>query len=374
MRTNVMRTIATPLLILGAAAALVIGSAAFRVGAADHLDAPTVRSDGRIDINDLYVFQGQNSSNTVLAMTIDPAAGILSPTSFRAGAVYDFKVSTNADAIPDVTYRIKFGGLKGDGTQSLTVLRATGNNAANGAGGASIGHGTSYQTVALAGGGKIWTGLRDDPFFFDLDAFKHFKATLLAGGGLADLGGLVDCSRTSPAPTDFFVGFNGMAIVLELPDSVFKPGTSQPTIKVWATVSIVEGGVLHQVERMGLPGINTIFNHTDSTKEAYNRAKPQNDIANYTDDVAGVVSLITGLAGTAADPDAYGAAIAGALLPDVITYDTATAANFAALNGRTLSNDVIDVALTVVANTALSDCVGNDSTFSSSFPYLGTPN
>jgi hypothetical protein len=58
----------------------------------------------------------------------------------------------------------------------------------------------------------------------------------------------------------------------------------------------------------------------------------------------------------------------------VITYNTAQAANFAALNGRALANDVIDVALTVVANTPLSDCVANDSTFSAGFPYLGSPN
>jgi hypothetical protein len=239
----------------------------------------------------------------------------------------------------------------------------------------AIGHGTSYQNVAISGGGTIWAGLRDDPFFFDLDRFKHFKATLLATPhSLADLPGLVDCSRTDPPPTDFFLGFNGMAIVLELPDGAFKPGTAHPTIKVWGTVSIVENGVLHQVERMGLPGINTIFNHTDATKEAYNRARPQNDVANETDDVAGVVSLITGLAGTASDPDAYGATVAGLLLPDVITYNTATSANFANLNGRALVNDVIDVALTVVANTPLTDCVANDSTFSASFPYLGTPN
>jgi hypothetical protein len=374
MRTSTLRAVATPLLILGTAVALVIGSAAFRVGAADHLDAPTVRSDGRIDINDVYVFQGQNTGHTVLAMTVDPAAGILSPTSFRPGAVYDFKVSTNGDAIPDVAYRIKFGGLQAGGKQALSLFRATGSNAAGGAGGMSIAHGTSYQNVALPGGGMIWAGLRDDPFFFDLDRFKHFKATLLAGGGLADLGGLVNCGRTNPPPTDFFLGFNGMAIVLELPDGAFKPGTAHPTIKVWGTVSIVENGVLHQVERMGLPGINTIFNHTDATKEAYNRARPQNDVANETDDVSVVVSLITRLAGTASDPNAYGAFVAGLLLPDVITYNTATSANFANLNGRALVNDVIDTALTVVANTPLTDCVDNDSTFSSSFPYLGTPN
>ena len=86
------------------------------------------------------------------------------------------------------------------------------------------------------------------------------------------------------------------------------------------------------------------------------------------------MALITSLAGTAPDPDAYGDAIAGVLLPDVITYNTAQPANFAVLNGRALSNDVIDVALSVVANTPLSDCVANDSTFRASFPYIGVPN
>jgi len=373
MRTIALRGVATPLLILGATLALLVGSAAFRVGAADHLDAPTVRGDGRIDINDVYVFQGHNANNTVLAMTVDPAAGILSPTSFRKGAVYEFKVSTDGDAIPDVAYRIKFGSVRDDGTQSLKVMRADGSDAAaNHGGDSNIGDGNTYQKIKLAGGGQIWAGLRDDPFFFDLNRFKTFKATLLATGTLADLGGLVDCTRTAPAPTDFFLGFNGMAIVLELPDSAFTGG-GHPTIKVWSTVSIKESGTLTQVERMGLPTINTVFNHTDATKDAYNRAIPENDVADYTDDVAGVVSLINGLAG-GLDPGGYGATIAGALLPDVITYNTAQSANFAVLNGRALVNDVIDVALTVVAGTPLTDCVANDSTFSAKFPYLGSPN
>jgi hypothetical protein len=97
-------------------------------------------------------------------------------------------------------------------------------------------------------------------------------------------------------------------------------------------------------------------------------------VANYSDDVSGVVELITSLAGTAPDPAAYGDAIAAALLPDVITYNTSQPANFGALNGRALADDAVDVALTVVANTPLSDCIGNDSAFRSSFPYVGVPN
>ena len=373
MRALAIRSFGVPIAVALTLLALVVGSAALRVGAADHLDAPTVSTDGRIDINDVYVFEGQNTGNTVLAMTIDPAAGLLSPTSFRPGALYEFKVSTDGDAIPDVAYRIKFGGITGNGTQPMTVHRAAGSAAAEGAGGPAIGNGSSYQTVALAGGGQIWAGLRDDPFFFDLDAFKEFKTALL-GGSLSGLASFCDGNTVN-----FFDGFNGMAMVLEVPDSAFKPGTAQPTIKVWGTVSIDQNGQLTQVERMGLPGINTIFNHTGPTKEAFNRARPQNDVADYTDDVAGVATLIQQLLGIP-DPaaQAHGAAVAATLLPDVITYNTASSAAFTSLNGRALSDDVIDVALNFTALGAptgpLSDCIGNDSAFLAGFPYLGVPN
>jgi hypothetical protein len=369
MRTLTLRAIALPLVVVMAAAALILGSTALRVGAADHLDAPTVKTDGRIDINDMYVFEGQNAANTVLVMTVNPGAGLLSPTTFRPGALYEFKIDTGTNAIEDIALRVKFGGVRGDGSQAVTILRANGAMATSGAGGVALGTGSTNQSIALAGGGHAWAGLADDPFFFDLARFQTFKATLLAGGGLADLGGLVDCNRTNPVPTDFFLGLNGSAIVLELPDSALGS-----TIHVWGETSIVENGVRTQVERMGLPTINTVFNHTNATKEAYNRAEPRNDVANYSDDVSGVVALITGLAGTAADPEDYGDQVAGLLLPDVITYNTAQPANFAALNGRALRNDVIQVALTVVANTPLDDCVTFDSVVRESFPYVGRPN
>jgi hypothetical protein len=369
MPTLTLRAVALPLAVVVAAAALLVGSTALRVGAADHLDAPTVKTDGRIDINDVYVFQGQNAANTALVMTINPAAGLLSPTTFRPGALYEFKVDTGTNAIEDIALRVKFGGVRADGSQAVTILRANGASATHGAGGMAIGKGSTGQSIALSGGGRAWAGLADDPFFFDLARFQTFKATLLAGGGLADLGGLVDCTRTDPIPTDFFLGLNGSAIVIELPDSALGG-----TIRVWAETSIEENGARTQVERMGLPTINTVFNHTNATKDAYNRAEPLNDVADYSDDVSGVVALITDLAGTAADPEAYGDAIAGVLLPDVITYNTAQPANFAALNGRALSDDVIQVALSVVANTPLDDCITNDSVFRTSFPYVGLPN
>ncbi|MGH2385475.1 MAG: hypothetical protein ACRDGB_10575, partial [Candidatus Limnocylindria bacterium] len=92
MRSLALRTVAVPLLAILALATLLIGSAAIRTNAADHLDAPTVKTDGRIDINDVYVFEGQDARRTVLAMTVNPAAGMRSPTTFRQGTAYQFMV------------------------------------------------------------------------------------------------------------------------------------------------------------------------------------------------------------------------------------------------------------------------------------------
>ena len=357
MRSFTMRAVAVPLLMLLALGALLIGSAAIRTNAADHLDAPTVKTDGRIDINDVYVFEGQDTDHTVLAMTVNPAAGILSPTTFRQGAAYQLMIDTSGDAIEDARLVVKFDGVRGDGSQRYSVAWQS-----NGDRTTLLKRGTTGSSQALAGGGMAWAGLADDPFFFDLAAFQTFKGTLLSTGTLDGL-----AAFCNPAGENFFAGFNTSAIVVEVPDALLGSGT----IKVWAETAINEPPRA-QVERMGLPAINTVFNHTDATKEAYNRAEPSNDVANYTDDVAGVVDLITGLAGTGSP--GYGATVAGLLLPDVITYDTATSASFAMLNGRALDDDVIDVALTVVANTPLSDCVANDSAFQASFPYIAPAN
>ena len=52
--------------------------------AADHLDAPAIEIDGRTDINDLYAFQSpSDSAQTVFITTVNPLAGILSPTTFN---------------------------------------------------------------------------------------------------------------------------------------------------------------------------------------------------------------------------------------------------------------------------------------------------
>jgi hypothetical protein len=79
-------------------------------------------------------------------------------------------------------------------------------------------------------------------------------------------------------------------------------------------------------------------------------------------------------------------ALANVLIPDVITYDTPTAA-VGPLNGRALADDVIDTELNITTGGdplglfadrdatggVPSDCVGAHTDYKSTFPYLGTP-
>lgn len=388
MRTAILNRGVTLFVLALLGLAMVVGSAALRVGAADHLDAPTVKSDHRIDINDIYVFEGADPANTVLVMTTNVHAGFLSGTTFRPGALYEFKIDNTGDAIEDVAYRIKFGDVRGDGSQQIHVQRADGAaNPGSGAGGKVVAKGSTGEMLTVAGGGMAWAGLADDPFYFDLVGFSGFKADLLAeitGDGLSPaelLAAITTNICTSDPAPNFFAGFDATAIVLEVPDSALDGNNTTGVINVWGETAVVEGGVLTQVERMGLPTINTVFNHTDATKEAYNRANPSGDPALVGGNISFLVSTITGLAEALGalppgfDEAAYGAAIADALTPDVLTYDTDTGANFAALNGRALNDDVINVAYSAVSAGVLTDdCVDEDNTLSGAFPYLGTAN
>ena len=78
-RINIKTRYWSGLLVIGAIAALMtLVLPALTAGGADHLDAPLVQADGRTDINDVFAFS--NGSNTVLVMTVNPLAGVLSPT------------------------------------------------------------------------------------------------------------------------------------------------------------------------------------------------------------------------------------------------------------------------------------------------------
>lgn len=342
-------------LITGLFASFFLQAGAPAALAADHLDAPGLTSpggDSQLDINDLYAFQSPAAAhNAVLVMTVNPAAGVLSPTTFSSTGSYEFRLDLDGDAKEDRVYRLTFGEPNPSGRQSVR-LRCTPARHCGGRG-ATLARGHTGENVVVRGGGTLRAGLFDDPFFFDLAAF-------LGSSGRSF------CDAT---PTDFFLGLNVSAIVLEIPRS----NLGDDTVGVWTTTSSEATG---QVDRMGRPAINTVFIPNNpfepsgteaSLKNAFNAGKPRHDQRDFRGEIEDTLGIFYG----AGDPAI--SALADLLLPDILTVDFSSSAGF--LNGRRLADDVIDVELGLVTNGAVtSDCVDNDSAFLATFPYLAPAN
>lgn len=195
--------------ILGVITCLMILLGSTPALAADHLEAPFVRQDGRTDINDVFIFHPgnpQDLSRIVLGMTVNPAAGVMSSTRFNENAIYDLLIDQNGDAIEDLVFRVVFSSPISGGEQQLNVslIQSNGSTELLAAG----------LTEAVIEGGRdslVFAGVRDDPFFFDNDRFNA-GATFCFDpppGGVGD---------------NFFVGLNVSAIVIEVPTSVLGSG------------------------------------------------------------------------------------------------------------------------------------------------------
>ncbi len=200
------------------AAVIVTGSIIY---AADHLDAPAV-SNQATDITDIYVFQGENTSNLVFVANTQ---GLLSPSAtgaakFDEKTLIEFNIDNTGDNVEDLVIQAivmngnmrVYGPYKPDATGSKSIISPSAFSVQ-----AKV---TPYGQAAIIGeenGIKVFAGPRDDPFFFDLNQFKKII------GGMA--------SGFNNPGTDAFKGTNVMSIVVEVPKS--KLGGSG-TLNVWA--------------------------------------------------------------------------------------------------------------------------------------------
>jgi len=117
-------------------------------------------------------------------------------------------------------------------------------------------------------------------------------------------------------------------------------------------------------DRMGRPAINTVFNHGND-KNVFNQINPVQDRSHFE---ASFQATLESFGYSASQADA----IADILLPDILTYDYSSSAGF--LNGRKLTDDVIDIELVLVTNGEITtDMVGPHTDYLSHFPYLGNP-
>ena len=338
--------------IVASAVTMVAATAPSLSFGADHADAPgTLQSPSNrpdADINDVYAFQAR-PGRTVLAMTTHPAVGTLSPAAYATDVNYVFNVVRNGTAKANLAYAVHFNAVDSDGTQGYRVYRYSGSHARSLTDGKKIARGRTGATVQ-GDGVKVFAGLRSDPFFFDLDAFK--KTVLGADNGRT---GFCDSGTV-----DFFQNFNTNAIVLQLHNGILGKN-----IGVFATTRME--GTHALIDQMGRPAINTVFNHGNE-KNDFNHTLPADQFKPPFS--TNVISAFQALGGySLADATKY----AHVLLPDILTYDTSTAAA-GPLNGRGLADDVIDGELSLVTNGGITtDCVGPHSDYLSTFPYVGNP-
>ena len=432
-----------------AAAASVALIAALGSGSS-HREAPLSSLDPTADDTDVYAFTAKDAPGalTVVANWIpfeDPAGG---PNFYRFDdrARYYVNVDNTGDGKYDVRYRFRFRtrvanddtflyalpGSQLNVSQSYTVERLTYRNgrlrttrtiarnlpvAPNNVGPKTF---PDYDAIAdrairdLPGGGKVFAGQREDPFFVDLgatfDGINLRNATGNAGGGKDDL-----------------AGYAVHAIVLQVPEAqvtrdgqaVSAPDASNAAIGVWASTERRRLQVTDrardnrrsrwvQVSRLGNPLINEVVIPLGQ-KDKFNRTQPADDLRNFgqyalnlhlaavlnqlfalgikeTDRTDVVQALLTGIPGvTRIAPNAVPA---DTLKVNLGVPPSERENRFGVIggdnagfpNGRRLGDDVVDIALRVVGGhlidkkLPLGDGVDvNDVPFLDRFPYVGPP-
>ncbi len=448
-KRNIWRSVVTLGVALGLALITVV-SPGFLV-ASDHDDGEAELKGRNLNLTDLYAFRevDQNASvgpqcttataqcDLIFIMNTNPRSVARQRYFFSTGARYEFRAERAASptaaptaaglASPDVTLRFEFDEPTTANQQSIKVtairdgqkLVATTTTS----GGAILTTPLTFpatspvvNSVSLGGSTlQIFAGLREDPFFFDVEQYFRVRA------GFAGLGPMV--FFRSPG-VDFTLGYNVNAIVVRVPRAFLQASTSATTFDVWETISVpdelkvrdaldqegfirFEDDDFVQIERLARPAINEGLILSNDLLNAWNRVGPdcdaralagQQPCASVLGPVfAQAVATLAALGNNAAQIGG----IVSSFVPDVMRINTAIAsgyANGAAFDtagnitsgpkgGRKILDDVIDITLIVVvpggapAGAVIANVESDNVAYSpahqnllNAFPYLAPPN
>jgi hypothetical protein len=334
-----------------------------------HLDTPLARQNGRLYIDDLYVFPGNES--TVFIMDVNSTiTGPDVQQGFHPEARYEVKVHFDGADFEGMTYRVSFGERNSEGQQTLQLHTLTGAEARDD---------TATGTLVLDGQtGKpasqndttVWAGRIADPFYIDLAQLGTVNAAFKNGTA-------VDASAWHAKDArNTFADNTVESIVLEVSHQhpKLRPGAR---IGVWcATKLATDAGGWRQINRAGHPMMWPIFwpDDTDFSNPANDR-HPSADFDADGTYIADLVSAVVSASGTSVDPQGYGQTVARSLCPDVLSYIVGTPATygFAVRNGRTLADNAPEVMLSMVLNSAVTSGLSpsvNERLRVDDFPYV----
>jgi hypothetical protein len=176
---------------------------------ADHRDGPFATNDPGADINDVYPFVNpRNPAELIVGVTVVPFANALS----RFSDAVDYRLHIDNGSGTEQVITCKF-----PGSTRFTCDGISGLSASGGVG----------STVRGSGGLRVYAGLRDDPFFFDLAAFNATRNAL--------------APRFTNPGTNAFAGANTMAIVFGIPNASVSANGTRNTLKVYASTKRTGG-------------------------------------------------------------------------------------------------------------------------------------
>jgi hypothetical protein len=232
---------------LGAAFALAIAGV---VGvrhlafASDHQDTADVELNPSQDMTDFYAFPGATSDRIALVLNswpvITPAQA--ATVSFDPNLLYQIKVDNTGDAVEDKVIQITFTGtgaaqqVQVRGPMTPPVLGAMNNTVSPSD---PVVTGPINSVLGTAGGIQVYAGVRDDPFFIDLEQFfRILPDRKPVTGTLAALPSTQSATAFRPVgqAVDFLAGFNVLSIVIEMPTATLTAGGTAK-LGLWGTIS-----------------------------------------------------------------------------------------------------------------------------------------
>jgi Domain of unknown function (DUF4331) len=226
------------------AAALVAVTGIGVARASDHQDNPLVELNPAMDMTDVYAFPGTSPDRIVLVMNswafITPSQA--SSTTFDPNLLYQFKIDNTGDAKEDRVIQVVFKGTGASQTVEVRgplvpqVVGAMNNQLSTSS---PVVSGPINQTLGTSSGVQVFAGVREDPFFIDLEQFFRIVPDRKPSTGqLAQLPDAASASsfRSASAAVDFVKGFNVLSIVIELPVAQLTAG-GNPKIGLWGTIS-----------------------------------------------------------------------------------------------------------------------------------------
>jgi len=232
--------------------------------ASDHDDGETSTKGRNVNLTDLFVFRkdwqtGNTADNgkLILIMNFNPrslpsqqyyAAAQTARYSFHAsrvgGSNSNQKSPTGKEDIASRAYHSFSDSNK---QQSITlelvkngqvVAKATKTTANVEIKTTPLGVSPIVNVVNLGGTSiKVFDGLREDPFFFDVNAFFKTRASLASHASNPTA---ADIKLSATTGEDFTKNLNVISLAIEAPISLFQTADLEKTLDFWETIEVLK--------------------------------------------------------------------------------------------------------------------------------------